>query len=117
MYKRLLGTTRLRASSRGTLTLMQAVESDRARVIYSAAFRRLQGKTQVFPLDHNAAVRTRLTHSLEVAHVGRFIADTILELFDAKGESTRLGLEGEYRGAFKTITETACHLHDIGNPP
>ena len=46
--------------------LMQAFESDRGRIVNSAAVRRLQQKTQVFPLERNAAVRSRLTHSLEV---------------------------------------------------
>ncbi len=53
-------------------------ESDKGRVINSAPFRRLQQKAQVFPLDNNAAVRTRLTHSLEVAQIGRYLAQTII---------------------------------------
>jgi dGTPase len=77
----------------------------------------LQGKTQVFPLDKNAAVRTRLTHSLEVANVGRFLATTALERFDSLGLSEGLGLDQIRRIAFSTTTETACLLHDIGNPP
>lgn len=116
-YASLLGTARIRTSTRGQLSILQAVESDRARVIYSAAFRRLQGKTQVFPLDENAAVRTRLTHSLEVAHVGRFLANSVLEEFDRRKLSSSLGLSDANRVAFATVTETACLLHDIGNPP
>ena len=50
-----------------------AAESDRGRIINSAAVRRLQQKTQVFPLERNAAVRSRLTHSLEVQQNGRYI--------------------------------------------
>ncbi len=53
-------------------------ESDRGRIINSAAIRRLQQKTQVFPLEQNAAVRSRLTHSLEVQQIGRFIAKTVI---------------------------------------
>lgn len=53
-------------------------ESDRGRIINSAAIRRLQQKTQVFPLEQNAAVRSRLTHSLEVQQVGRYISKTVL---------------------------------------
>jgi dGTPase len=52
--------------------LLMDYESDRGRIINSAAVRRLQQKTQVFPLERNAAVRSRLTHSLEVQQVGRF---------------------------------------------
>jgi dGTPase len=117
MYDTLLTVDRIRLSTRGALSLAQTVESDRARVIYSTSFRRLQGKTQVFPLDKNAAVRTRLTHSLEVANVGRFLATMVLEKLDALGLSQKLALVGDTRIAFSTITESACLLHDIGNPP
>src|SRR5471030_400926 len=53
--------------------------SDRARVIYSSAFRRLQHKTQVFTLSKDAAVRSRLAHSMEVASVGRWIAQRVVD--------------------------------------
>lgn len=117
MYSTLLTTTRIRPSSRGGVTLLQEAESDRSRVVYSPSFRRLQGKTQVFPLTDNAAVRTRLTHSLEVSNVGRFLAASALEGFDRAGRSQTLGLDGDLRAAFTSVTETACLLHDIGNPP
>ena len=58
--------------------ILRIFESDRGRIINSPAIRRLQQKTQVFPLERNAAVRTRLTHSLEVQQVGRYIAKEIL---------------------------------------
>ncbi|MGE4389453.1 MAG: deoxyguanosinetriphosphate triphosphohydrolase, partial [Citrobacter sp.] len=58
--------------------ILRIFESDRGRIINSPAIRRLQQKTQVFPLDRNAAVRTRLTHSMEVQQVGRYIAKEIL---------------------------------------
>jgi dGTPase len=56
--------------------------SDRAHVIYSSAFRRLQHKAQVFTLSKDAAVRTRLTHSLEVASVGRWVAQNVVDRQD-----------------------------------
>lgn len=86
-------------------------ESDKGRVINSAAFRRLQQKAQVFPLDQNAAVRTRLTHSLEVSQIGRFLAQKVID---------KLGLGGRDYGklnAMVNIVETSCLIHDIGNPP
>lgn len=100
---------RLRPStSRGELI---ESESDKGRVINSASFRRLQQKAQVFPLDSNAAVRTRLTHSVEVSQVGRHIAQKVIELADAKDA-------GYHKlSAFVNTVETACLLHDIGNPP
>ena len=58
--------------------ILRIFESDRGRIINSPAIRRLQQKTQVFPLERNAAVRTRLTHSMEVQQVGRYIAKEIL---------------------------------------
>ena len=51
--------------------------SDRSRIIYSSSFRRLQQKAQVFSLEPNCNVRTRLTHSLEVADLGRLLANKI----------------------------------------
>ncbi len=82
--------------------------SDRSRVIFSPAFRRLQQKTQVFPLEDNAAVRSRLTHSIEVADIGRTIAGEV---------ATSLGLSSTYATAFRDMVETACLMHDLGNPP
>ncbi|RAJ98395.1 dGTPase [Aliidiomarina maris] len=91
------------------------LESDRGRIINSAAVRRLQQKTQVFPLERNAAVRSRLTHSLEVQQVGRFITRTLFELMPADTLG-RAGLDGYQRG-IESAVEMACLMHDIGNPP
>lgn len=95
-------------------------ESDRGRIINSAAVRRLQQKTQVFPLERNAAVRSRLTHSLEVQQVGRFIVQTIYKAltnnFQDNATIQALGLEGLER-QFESVVEMACLMHDIGNPP
>ncbi|MGB5868252.1 MAG: dGTPase [Arcobacteraceae bacterium] len=87
-----------------------SVESDRGRIISSPAFRRLQKRTQVFALELNAAVRSRLTHSLEVSQTARFIAKTILK----KSYDENLK---ELENAFVSTAEMASLLHDIGNPP
>lgn len=117
MYKDLLTAERIRSSTRGVKEIYEEVESDRSRVLYSSAFRRLQRKTQVFPLDDNAAIRTRLTHSLEVAHVGRFLATRVIAYFRDAGRLKEFQLDGEYAHAFTVTVEVACLLHDIGNPP
>ena len=67
-FSNLVNTQRKRGTP--SQNLQGALESDRGRIINSAAVRRLQQKTQVFPLERNAAVRSRLTHSLEVQQVG-----------------------------------------------
>lgn len=64
-------------------SLLAATQSDRARLIYSAAFRRLQQKAQVFSLESNSAVRSRLTHSVEVSHIGRYIVGQFLKKLKA----------------------------------
>lgn len=89
-------------------------ESDRGRIINSAAIRRLQQKTQVFPLERNAAVRSRLTHSMEVQQVGRFISQQIFERLTAQ-DIANYGLDGLER-QFESIIEMSCLMHDVGNP-
>ena len=96
--------------------LVTETESNRGRVIQSAAVRRLQQKTQVYPLESNAAVRSRLTHSLEVQQTGRFLSHTILNRLKQSGDWKALGLDGQER-AFTNLVEMACLLHDVGNPP
>lgn len=90
-------------------------ESDRGRIINSAAVRRLQQKTQVFPLERNAAVRSRLTHSLEVQQVGRFIVQSIFNKLDP-AKLTQFNLI-EFERHLESVVEMACLMHDIGNPP
>lgn len=88
-----------------------SIESDRGRILSAPALRRLQKKTQVFPLELNAAVRSRLTHSLEVSQTARFIAKTILKKCDGA-----FGLK-DLDDAFVSTAEMTSLLHDIGNPP
>jgi len=91
-----------------------ALESDRGRIINSASVRRLQQKTQVFPLERNSAVRSRLTHSMEVQQNGRYIVKTIFKKLGAQVE--QLGL-ADLQPAVESLVEMACLMHDIGNPP
>ncbi len=91
------------------------VESDRGRIFSSSAFRRLQKRTQVFALELNASIRSRLTHSMEVSQNARFIARTILAELKKEGLE-KFGLD-EFENAFISTSEMTSLLHDIGNPP
>ena len=103
---------KIEGSSVKNRTIDEEATSDQARIIYSSAFRRLQNKTQVFTLSKDAAVRSRLTHSLEVASVGRWAARKVV---DRALEPARL--EPIYCAALVLLVETGCLAHDIGNPP
>lgn len=92
-----------------------SIESDRGRILSSGAMRRLQKRTQVFALELNASIRTRLTHSMEVAQTARFIAKTILSRLETEGLD-KYGLGG-LENAFVSTAEMTSLLHDIGNPP
>ncbi len=73
-YSILLNTSRRKISLANSGDPLKESMSDKSRVIYSAGFRRMQQKAQVFSLETNAAVRSRLTHTLEVADCGKRIA-------------------------------------------
>ncbi len=92
-----------------------SIESDRGRIISSGGLRRLQKRTQVFALELNASIRTRLTHSMEVAQTARFIAKSILAELKKEGLD-KYSLEG-MENAFISTSEMTSLLHDIGNPP
>lgn len=86
---------------------------DSDRLIYSAPFRRLQNKTQVFPLPGSVFVHNRLTHSLEVASLGKSLGDDVARQLVRKHPELRGTLFEE----IGTIVQTACYAHDMGNPP
>ena len=86
---------------------------DYDRLIFSSAFRRLQNKTQVFPLPGSIFVHNRLTHSLEVASVGMSIGNDISRRIIKKQPDLKDTLVEE----IGTIVSAACLAHDLGNPP
>ncbi len=86
---------------------------DYDRLIFSAPFRRLQNKTQVFPLPGSVFVHNRLTHSLEVASVGMSLGNDVATQLVLK----RPELRGTLFEQIGQIVATACLAHDLGNPP
>ncbi|MBR6978511.1 MAG: dNTP triphosphohydrolase [Prevotella sp.] len=86
---------------------------DSDRLIFSAPFRRLQNKTQVFPLPGSVFVHNRLTHSLEVSSVGMSLGNDVARQLTAAHPELRDTLFEE----IGTIVSAACLAHDMGNPP
>lgn len=119
-WEQLLSTKRSRGASAKSrysknTDLRSEFEKDYHRIIGSASFRRLQDKTQVFPLDKSDFIRTRLTHSLEVSSFAKSLAQNIGEniLYYKK--------DPEFTPKMKedicSIVQCAGLIHDIGNPP
>src|SRR5436190_6548721 len=90
-------------------------QRDFDRLIFSSAFRRLQNKTQVFPLPGTAFVHNRLTHSLEVASVGRSLGKMIGARISELFKNNEAVFEF-YRYELANVIAAACLAHDIGNP-
>jgi dGTPase len=84
-------------------------QRDRARVIHSASFRRLQAKTQIFGLNESDFYRTRLTHSMEVAQIGSGLVEQLITVGDGKDYL-------DWLPSFYLI-EAICLAHDLGHPP
>lgn len=117
-WEQLLSAKRQRESTgnlRSKEDLRSEFEKDYHRIIGSASFRRLQDKTQVFPLDKSDFIRTRLTHSLEVASYAKSLGQNIGEYilnYNKDLDFTRRNKED-----ICNILECAGLIHDIGNPP
>ena len=88
-------------------------QRDYDRLIFSAPFRRLQNKTQVFPLPRTIFVHNRLTHSLEVSSVGRSLGNDVSRLLLERHPELR----DTHFTELGSIVSAACLAHDLGNPP
>ncbi len=113
-WTRLLSTRRFGQDHKDPVIASRSpFHKDQDRIVFSSAFRRLQDKTQVHTLAESDYVRTRLTHSMEVASVGRSLganAGQVIIDRHLKGS--------DYNPAdFGHIVSAACLAHDIGNPP
>lgn len=87
-------------------------QRDYDRLIFSSPFRRLQSKTQVFPLPERIFVHNRLTHSIEVSSVGRSMGDMLGRELKQKYSDSTVDFE-----SIGTIIASGCLAHDLGNPP
>ncbi|MGN1266522.1 MAG: dGTP triphosphohydrolase, partial [Dorea sp.] len=119
-WEQLLSTKRSRSTSgknkySKNTDLRSEFEKDYHRIIGSASFRRLQDKTQVFPLDKSDFIRTRLTHSLEVSSFAKSLAQNIGEsiIYYKKDPSFTPRMKED----ICSIVQCAGLIHDIGNPP
>jgi dGTPase len=111
LWASLLSAERLYGLPRSSSGYSQSeYQKDYERIIFSSAFRRLQDKTQVFPLSQSDYTRTRLTHTLEVSSVGRTLGTMAAKYLIECG----VVCDPEDVG---TIVATAALAHDIGNPP
>src|SRR6266705_7156518 len=110
-WEKLLGTKRPSSNPDGppgSDDHRRAFQRDWDRIIFSTAFRRMHDKTQVFPMPDNDVVHSRMTHSLEVASVGRSLGSMAAQF---------IGLPTDVAQDISQIVSAACLAHDIGNPP
>jgi len=111
-WAKLLCHDRLRQTNRQPEETRTEIERDYGRVIFSTPVRRLQDKAQVFPLEPIDAVRTRLTHSLEVSSVSKGLAHSVCQTLL---QNTKITQEQAYD--IESIAATCGLIHDLGNPP
>ncbi|MEW8524065.1 MAG: deoxyguanosinetriphosphate triphosphohydrolase [Candidatus Thiodiazotropha endolucinida] len=112
-WTQLLSHKRLGSSDHSTASSTRTdFQRDLDRIVFSSAFRRMQDKTQIFPLSKVDYVRTRLTHSLESSSVGRSLGTLVGEQIIARHK-----LKENEASDFGDICAAACLAHDIGNPP
>lgn len=116
-WSKLLSTKRLSGKE---ATHRNEFDDDYKRIVTSPSFRRLQDKTQVFPLERLDFIHTRLTHSLEVAMVARSLAKEIVILLqeevEKKPDISKEEMIARQEDVLK-IVECASLVHDLGNPP
>jgi dGTPase len=111
-WHRLLSSDRLRRPNAVAQKGRSPFQQDIDRITFSAAFRRLAHKTQVHPLSPNDHVHTRLTHSIEVASVGRSLGTVVGTEIAERLKDPNISAD-----IFGYVVQAACLAHDIGNPP
>src|SRR5258708_3248992 len=111
------GSARGAFAPAGATELRTSFLRDYDRIIFSSAFRRLQNKTQVFPLPGPVFVHNRLTHSLEVASVGRSLGKAVGDALADKHAQLGEDFREFYKYELPSVIGAGCLAHDIGNPP
>lgn len=117
VWQSLLSDRRLGSERRELRSLRPSrseFERDYDRLVFSPPFRRLQNKTQVFPLPGNIFVHNRLTHSLEVSCVGRSLGNIVGTVLQERHPELK---DTDMRASLSSIVSAACLAHDMGNPP
>lgn len=112
-WARRMSTLRLGSAELDRFQARSAWQRDHDRILFSGPFRRLADKTQVFPLPFDDHVHSRLTHSLEVATIGRSLGSRVGAELSARGHLPE-GLSARDLG---DCVAAACLAHDLGNPP
>ena len=110
-WERLLSKTRVEsigATPSSAADFRSEFQRDHDRVVFLTSFRRLQDKAQVWPLERNDGVRTRLTHTLEVSRIASGLATAIAKDID---------IDPSLKPELVEVTTTAALMHDLGNPP
>jgi dGTPase len=113
-WRQCMSTQRFGAPAEDSGIARTAFQRDHDRVLFSGAFRRLADKTQVFPLPYDDHVHSRLTHSLEVASIGRSLGTLVGARVLEREPSLAPALEAR---DFGDCVSAACLAHDLGNPP
>jgi len=113
-WSQLLNSDRVRTSVSKKQETRSEFQKDYHRIVGSSAFRRLQDKTQVFPLEKSDFIRTRLTHSIEVSSLAKSLGQAVCK---SLRDFNKLEISNEEENAICDILLSAGLLHDIGNPP
>ena len=118
-WKQILNKNRVRGyrGSKKNSDYRDEFENDYDRILFSASFRRLQDKAQVFPLEKLDFVRTRLTHSLEVSSIGKSLGITIGNKLIEKTKLSEDKVTADMVEDIGNVLSCAGLIHDLGNPP
>lgn len=116
-WKTLLSNERERQSMTDVNPYRNPFEMDYERVVASSSVRRLQDKTQVFPLQANDFTRTRLTHSLEVSSIGRSIGRRVAKMMSEKNPEVSKSCPEDFSDLLSSLLAVVGLVHDLGNPP